>query len=129
MARSYIENDTDYRDVLDLDALLRHPETPAERCVSCEAFQVAETGFDAILDGVDATRGQRELALLHAAALCLRRVLESYHSAGISIQDQWPVLVEYVRLLLPSDDYPLRKLDPSINLNAAVQRRSERGDA
>jgi hypothetical protein len=94
MAGPHIENDTDYRDVLDLDALFRHPGTPAERCISCEAHQIAEIGFDAILEGVDATEGQRELALLHAAALCLRRVLESYHSAGISIQDQWPVLVE-----------------------------------
>ena len=108
-----------------------------------------------ILEGVDATRGQQELALLHAAALCFRRLLEGYHSAGISIQDQWPVLVEYVRLLLPSSEYPLRKLDPKININPsdqlsslaaggrhgdmtseevanamrAVQGRSERGDA
>jgi hypothetical protein len=53
--------------------------------------------------------------------MCLRRVLEGYHSAGISIQDQWPVLVEYVRLLLPSEDYPLRKLDPNINIRPAAQ--------
>jgi hypothetical protein len=121
MTGSHIENDTDYRDVRDLDALFRHPETPAERCVSCEASQIAEIGFDAILEDVDATGGQEELALVHAAAMCLRRVLEGYHSAGISIQDQWPVLVEYVRLLLPSEDYPLRKLDPNINIRPAAQ--------
>jgi hypothetical protein len=116
-----IGKDADLRGWLDLDELYRHPEKHSDRCVSCEAAQVAVHAVDEIIDVMDDIKGQEELALVHTAAECFKTVLNHYHGAGMPAVDMWPMLVENLRLLISIDDYPLRKLDPSININPADQ--------
>jgi hypothetical protein len=44
---------------------------------------------------------------------------DAYDLGDYGDDDIWPVLVEQVRSLLPSNEYPLSKLDPAIDINSA----------
>jgi hypothetical protein len=123
--RSYrrcdVTHKTDLRGMLDLDRLYWHPTDPEVRCPSCEAAVVGCAAVTAIIDDMDDMHGQEELALMHVCAESFREILNRYHDAGRSVAETWPVLVENLRLMIATDDYALRKLDPSIYINPADQ--------
>lgn len=113
--------ETDLRGMLDLDRLYWHPTGADARCPTCEAAEVARGAVTAIIDEMDDRKGQEELALMHTCAESLREILNHYHHAGMPVTETWPILVENLRLLIATDEHPLRKLDPSIDINPADQ--------